>query len=70
MFISIFILKQSSFRPPRKQQINFDPCTEMKSISIPSTKSSQFWCRDTKAELISISTLQATFFVNLYTKAN
>ena len=45
-------------RSPRKNQANSDPYTQFKSISIPTTKSSQFWCRDAKNKFISTPTLK------------
>ena len=51
------VQKPSQFRPPT-QQNQFHPYTEVKLISIPTTKSSQFWSRDTKNKLISIPTLK------------
>ena len=38
------------FLPPRENQANSDPYTEVNSISIPTLKSSQFWCLDTKTK--------------------
>ena len=52
--ISIHTLNTSIFRPPRKNQVNSDPYTKINSISIPTIKSTQFWCRGTKTKLISI----------------
>ena len=33
------------FLPPRNKQVNSDPCTEVKSISITTVKKSKFWDR-------------------------
>ena len=48
--ISIHTLKPSIFRPSHKKQVISGPYTEVKSISIPTIKWSQFWCRDTKTK--------------------
>ena len=61
-FISIHTLKIGIIRPPRNNQANSGPYTEIKSISIATPKSSQFWCRDTKTNLISIPTLKSIRF--------
>ena len=60
--ISIHTLKPSIFRPPRQNQVNSDTYTEVKSISIPTIKSNQFWGRTTKNKLISIPTLKPNLF--------
>ena len=60
--ISIHTLKPSISQPSRKKQVNSDPYTEVKLISIPTIKSSQFWYRDTETKLISIPTLKPSLF--------
>ena len=55
-FIPIHKLKPSSFRPPPTKHVNSDLYTEVKLISIPTKKSSKFWCHDTKAKLFRIPT--------------
>ena len=62
MFVSTRTLKASIFRPPRKQQVNSNPYTEFKSISISIIKSSEFHCHDTKTKLISIPELKPILF--------
>ena len=37
--------KPNIFLPPRNKQVNSDPCTEVKSISITTVKRSKFWDR-------------------------
>ena len=59
--VSIHKLKHNIFRPPRKNQVNSDPYTEVNSISIHTIKSSPFWCLDTKTRSISIPTLKPSF---------
>ena len=44
-----------SLPPPKNKSIPIS-YTQVKRISIPTMKSSQLWCRDTKNKLISIST--------------
>ena len=50
-WFSPLVLKPSQFRPPTQQPNQFHPYTEVKSISIPTIKSSQFWRRDTISQL-------------------
>ena len=50
------------FRPSGKIQVTSDSYTRVKSTSIPTIKSSQFWCCNTKTNLISIPTLKWSLF--------
>ena len=64
--ISVHTLKTNIFRPPRKNQVNFDINTEVKLVSTLTIKSSQVWCRDTKTKLIATPTLKPSQFRSLY----
>ena len=50
------------FRSPPKNQVKFNPNTEIKSITIPNLKSSQLRRADTKNKWISTHTLKPSHF--------
>ena len=63
MSISVLTLKPNRFLSPTQNQVNFDPNTEVKSISIPTLKTRQFYMpHDTKTKLIFIQTLNQVIF--------
>ena len=64
---SIHTLKPIIFWSSRKHKVTFDLYTEAKPISIPTIKSSQLCCRDTKTKKISVYTLKP-IFPDPYTK--
>ena len=47
---------------PHKNQVNFDPITDIKSIVIPTLISGRFRCPDTKPVQASIHTLETSHF--------
>ena len=55
-------LKPVNVDPAHKSQVNYDPTTEIKSISSPTLFSSRFGCPGTKIELISVQTLKPSHF--------
>ena len=63
MSVSILTLKPSQFISPTQNQVNFGPNIEIKSISMPTLKTSQFsMSPDTKTKQISIQTLNQVIF--------
>ena len=60
---SVLTLKPSQFISPHKNQVDFDPNTEVKLTSIPTLNPSQFCMPpDTKTKFILIQTLNQVIF--------
>ena len=61
--ISVLTLNPCQFLSPTQNQANFDPSTDVKSISIPTPKSSNFCMPPyTKTKFISIQTVNQVIF--------